>query len=351
MAFLEIENIKISGVTVCIPKKIEENMEYETVPLEQRQKFVEAIGIERRRISDPETCTSDLCYESAKHLIEKLGWEKDTIDLIVFVSQTPDYKMPATSCLLQERLGLSKHTMTIDISQGCSGYVYGLGVAGSLISSGSIKRCLLLVGNTQSKNTNYKDKSVYPLFSDAGSATAIEYKADSSEKFYLSFGTDGSGEKTIIIPDGGYRNPLTEDSFKEENIGQGICRSRLNISMQGDDVFAFVIGNVPKFSKELFEHFKIDPERIDYFLMHHASKFIIDKLIKKLKIPQSKAPVVLKDFGNISNATIPLLFTYIAEELKEKDLEIFITGFGVGLSLGVGVIKIGHLDCVDRIEI
>lgn len=350
MSFLNIENIKIQGVTVCIPKEIEENEEYEVIPSFQRSKFIEAIGIERRRIATEGLCTSDLCYKAAKHLIDKLGWSTDSIDLLVFISQTPDYKMPATSCLLQNRLQLPTETMTIDISQGCSGYVYGLGVVGSLMQTGNLKRCLLLVGNTQSRNLNYKDKSVYPLFSDAGSATAIEFSPTNSDILYLSYGTDGSGEFTIYIPDGGYRNGISEESFKEYSTPEGLTRNRLNLVMKGDDVFSFVISKIPKFTQNLIEHFNLDFNTCDYYLIHHASWFLIKKLIKKLGIPVEKAPVLLKDFGNISNVSIPLLLTSIAEELKKGKLKLYITGFGVGLSLGVGIIEIGPIKTVDLIE-
>lgn len=350
MSFLQLKNIKFQGLTVCLPRTVRNNMEYDVIPIEQRQKFVDAIGIETRRVSDKTTCTSDLCYKAAEHLINALGWERDTIDLIVFVSQTPDYKMPATSCLLQERLHLPKTTMTIDISQGCSGYVYGLGVAGALLSSGTIKRGLLLVGNTQTKNLNYKDKSVYPLFSDAGSATALEFSPNSFDEFKLSYGTDGSGEKTIYIPDGGYRNMVNEDSLSEETFEGGIVRNKLNLVMKGDDVFSFVTANIPKFTDDLFKYFNESHESIDFYLLHQASKFICNKLKKKLRIPDDKAPLLLKEFGNISNVSIPLLMTTLSEILLKQQLKLYISGFGVGLSLGVGIIKVGPLKCADIIE-
>lgn len=351
MAFLEINNIKIQGVTACAPKNIFENKDYDIVPIEERDKFIESIGIERHRYADKDVCTSDLCYEAAEHLISKLEWDKNDIELIVFVSQTPDYRMPATSCVLQNRLGLPKTCMTIDISQGCSGYVYGLSVIGQLISSGCIKKGLLLVGNTQSKNTNYKDKSTFPLFSDMGSATAIEYSPNNGDNFKLSFWTDGSGENTIIIPDGGYRNGVSPESFIEKEYDGGIIRNRLNISMKGDDVFAFVISNIPKATKDLFNFFNIDKDKIDYFLMHHASKFIINKLIKKLQIQEDKCPIILKDFGNSSNASIPLLLCNISDKVCNKENSIYISGFGVGLSLGVGIINIKNLKFADFIEL
>lgn len=351
MAFVDIQNIKIQGLTVCYPKQITENSDYLVVPEAERPAFIDAIGIERRRTAPKTVCTSDLCQCAADNVIKRLGWNKNEIDLLVFVSQTPDYRMPATSCLLQHKLGLPKTCMAIDVSQGCSGYVYGLSIIGSLLSSGSIKKGLLLVGNTQSKNINYYDKSTYPLFSDAGSATAIEYCPDGGDKFHLSYMTDGGGEKTIIIPDGGYRNMVTQDSFTDKEYDGGIKRNNLNIFMQGDDVFAFVISNIPKATKSMYEHFGIEADKIDYFLIHHASKFIINKLKKKLSIPEEKAPILLKDFGNSSNASIPLIMACaIREEILSRPLKLYVSGFGVGLSLGVGVIEINKPLCCEMIE-
>ena len=298
MAFVEVNSIKIKGLKVCVPGNVVENSSYTVVPESERQEFIEAIGIERRRVAPADVCTSDLCYKAADNLINELGWNKDDIELLVFISQTPDYRMPATSCVLQHRLGLPRTCMTIDISQGCSGYVYGLSVVGSLISSGSIKKALLLVGNTQNKNVNYYDKSTWPLFSDAGSATAMEYCIEGGDNFKLLYMTDGAGEKTIIVPDGGYRNMVSLESFVEHKYDGGIKRNNLNIFMQGDDVYAFVLSNIPKATKAMYEHFNINPDNIDYFLIHHASQFILNKLKKKLNIPEEKAPIILKDYGN-----------------------------------------------------
>lgn len=351
MAFVEVNNIKIKGLTVCVPGNVVENSSYNVVPESERPAFIEAIGIERRHVAAPDVCTSDLCYKAAEDLINNLGWNKEEIELIVFVSQTPDYRMPATSCVLQHRLGVPRTCMTIDISQGCSGFIYGLSVVGPLVSNGSIKKALLLVGNTQNKNINFHDKSTWPLFSDAGSATAIEYSPNNSDSFKLSFMTDGAGEKTILIPDGGYRNPVSVESFVEHEYEGGIKRTNLNIFMQGDDVFAFVIKNIPLATKTMYEHFNIDPNKIDYFLIHHASKFIINKLKKKLNIPDEKAPVILKDYGNSSNVSIPILMAKsIREEVLNRTLQLYVSGFGVGLSLGVGMISLRPMEVCDLIE-
>lgn len=351
MAFIEVNNIKIKGLTVCLPSNIVENSSYTVVPESERPAFIQAIGIERRHVADPEVCTSDLCYKAAENLIESLSWRKDEIELLVFVSQTPDYRMPATSCVLQHRLGLPRTCMTIDVSQGCSGYVYGLSVVGSLVSQGSIKKALLLVGNTQNKNINFNDKSTWPLFSDAGSATAIEYYPNGGDSFKLSFMTDGEGEKTIIVPDGGYRNMVSTESFVEQEYDGGIRRNNLNLFMQGDDVFAFVIGNIPKATNAMYEHFGINPNSIDYFLIHHASQFIINKLKKKLSIPEEKAPVILKDFGNSSNVSIPLLMVKsIKDDVLNKPLQLYVSGFGVGLSLGVGILSLHPLEVCNLVK-
>ena len=351
MAFIEINNIKIKGLTVCVPSNIVENSSYSVVPEDERPSFIKAIGIERRRVANPDVCTSDLCCKAAENLMNELGWMREEIELLVFISQTPDYRMPATSCVLQHRLGLPRTCMTIDVSQGCSGYVYGLSVVGSLVSNGSIKKALLLVGNTQNKNVNYQDKSTWPLFSDAGSATAIEYSPEGGDNLKLSYMTDGGGEKTIIIPDGGYRNMVSPKSFEEREYDGGIKRNNLNLFMQGDDVFAFVIGNIPKATKAMYEHFNINPDTIDFFLIHHASQFILNKLKKKLNIPDEKAPVILKDYGNSSNASIPIIMAKeIREDVLTRPLQLYISGFGVGLSLGVGVISVNKLNCCNLIE-
>ena len=172
------------------------------------------------------------------------------------------------------------------------------------------------------------------------------------EMLERNYNTLSGGEKTIIIPDGGYRNVVSPESFVEKEYEGGIKRNGLNLFMQGDDVFAFVISNIPKATKTMFEHYSIDSDKLDYFLIHHASKFIINKLKKKLNIPDEKAPILLKDFGNSSNASIPLIMAKALEsEILSRPLSLYVSGFGVGLSLGVGVLNINKPQCCDIIEI
>ena len=172
MAYLNIHNVKIAGVSACVPHEVYDNMDYTVLSKEEREKYIETTGVRFRHCVDKDTCTSDLCFRAADDLINNLGWCRDEVEALIFVSQTPDYKMPSTACILQSRLGLSNSCLSFDISLGCTGYVYGLSVLSSLLSSGYIKKGILLVGNTQSKNVNYYDKSTYLLFGDAGTATA-----------------------------------------------------------------------------------------------------------------------------------------------------------------------------------
>ena len=174
MAFFAIKNVEIRGVSACVPPLVDENASSYLMPPDEMQKVIASIGVERKRIAERDVCTSDLCCKAAEVLLERLCWKKEEVDALVFVSQTADFILPATSCILQSRLGLSMECYTLDISLGCSGWVYGLSAISGLISSGGIRKALLLVGDTTSKTTSEEDKSSWPLFGDAGTATALE---------------------------------------------------------------------------------------------------------------------------------------------------------------------------------
>jgi 3-oxoacyl-[acyl-carrier-protein] synthase-3 len=331
MAFLEIKNVRIAGISACVPKEIEENL---TLPLfdsiEEASKFIESTGVERRHISRKHT-TSDLCFHAAEKLIRDLDWQKNEIDALIFVTQGPDYWLPATSCILQDRLGLSEECYTLDISLGCSGWVYGLSVAANLLSSGMMKKALLLCGDT-SHATSTEDKSAYPLFGETGTVTALEFSAKTNAMKY-HFATDGNGYDAIIIPDGGTRNWFSEDTFKMIEIAPGIKRSRMNTIINGMDVFAFGISKAPQTVRKLAEKFGIDLNTVDYFVFHQANKFMNEKIRKKLKLPEEKVPYSLANFGNTSSASIPLtILTELKDAVSSKKHSFFGCGFGVGLS-------------------
>jgi 3-oxoacyl-[acyl-carrier-protein] synthase-3 len=348
-----LNNVVIRGISACVPKNKVSNLDYSLLTLEERKKFVKTTGIEFRHIAEEDQCTSDFCYYAAKGLIDELKWEKDEIEILLFVSQTADYPFPATSIILQDRLGLLKSCVAFDINLGCSGYVYGLGVISSMISSMKIKKGLLLVGETASKTTTITDKSAYPLLGDAGTATALEFVEDSGI-MYFDFGCDGSGHKTILMKSGniGGRFPVTQESLKLKNIDRGIERSDLHVVLEGIDIFNFSLREVPKTIKLLIEKFNIDINDIDAFILHQANFIMNDIIRKKLNIKVEKVPYSLKEFGNTSSASIPLTIVHkLRERVKNGKMKLLLCGFGVGLSWGTIILDVEKIVCPEIIEI
>lgn len=350
MAFLEVKNVEIVGVSACVPKQKEDNSQIYP-KWGDYDSFIASTGIKSHRVAPSNITTCDLCYESAKKLITELQWNKDEIDALIFVSQTPDYVLPPTSCILQEKLELSQNCYTLDVSLGCSGWVYGLSVITSLMQNGTIKKGLLLVGDIISKLCSKEDKSTYPLFGDAGSATALVYNQNASP-FYFNLHTDGTGYNSIIVKDGGYRNPVSESSLRSKLVSEGIERNSLNLELDGMNVFSFGITKVPKCINELVEHFNLDKEKTDLFVFHQANKFMNEKICKKLKLDKEKTPLSLDDFANTSCASIPLtLVTRCQENLKNTSQSLIACGFGVGLSWGGVALKSNKICVPDLIEI
>lgn len=332
MAFLEIKNVAVKGISACVPSSTDKISDiYKWGGAES---FIESTGIAARRRADDSMTTADLCAQAAENLIEKLGWDKSKIDAIVFVTQTPDYVLPATSCILQQQLGLSTNCYTLDISLGCSGWVYALSVLSALMQNGGISKGLLLAGDTPTKLCSPDDKSTYPLFGDAGTATALEY-IPGAPGFKFVFNNDGKGYETIICREGGFRKPVTIDSLKPVSYDDGIARRGIDVELDGMDVFSFGITKAPKSVKQLCEHFNIDKDKVDLVTFHQANLMMNEMIRKKLKLPEEKVPYCMDDFGNTSSASIPLaLVTRERENLEHKVLEHIACGFGVGLSWG-----------------
>ena len=351
MALLQVNNVTIRGISAAVPRFSQEVRGLPFFTCEEAEKFISTTGVERRRIVQKDITTSDLCFEAAEKLINDLGWQRNDIDCLIFVTQTPDYTLPATSCILQNRLKLKQGIVSMDISLGCSGWIYGLFTISSLLSNGSLKRGLLLVGDTISKTCSTNDKSTYPLFGDAGTATALEYDTESEGlKFHLA--TDGSGANAIIITDGAYRNMYSETSAIPVNVDAGISRAPVNLFLDGMNVFSFGISKAPESINTLLTYFDIEFEAVDYFLFHQANLYMNEKIRKKLKIPAEKVPYSLKNYGNTSSATIPLtILNNLFEVVIHKKCNIVACGFGVGLSWGSVWFSIDHIVSPAIIEI
>ncbi len=351
MSFQNIPNVKVVGISSCVPKDIRLVSEESCLTNEEASKLSESTGIFERRIVGSDLCTSDLCVVAAEKLIAELEWDKNDIDILIFVTQTPDYILPATSPLLQHRLGLSTACFTLDISLGCSGYVYGLSTVASLMSLGNFKKGLLLVGDTISKVCSVNDKSTSPLFGDAGTATALVYDK-SATPIYANMRSDGSGYKSIIINDGGYRNPATPESLIKKNIDDHIARNNTQLMLDGMDVFSFGITMAPKVVNELLESTQQAIDSYDYFIFHQANKMMNEKIRKKLKIDPEKVPYSLEKFGNTSCATIPLtITTSLSDILNTENRNLILCGFGVGLSWGAISLSMGPICLPKLIEI
>ncbi|KAF0200332.1 MAG: 3-oxoacyl-ACP [Bacteroidetes bacterium] len=334
MALLHTRNIEIRGISACVPSHIEDNKKSHLLnTAEEVAKFIDTTGIEfRHTVNGRDICTSDLSYEAARKLMAELNWQPAEIDCLIFVSQTPDYILPATACILQERLGLPMDCYAMDISLGCTGWVYGLSAISALLSSGSMKKGLLLVGDTTTITKSRRDKSTFPLFGDAGTATAIEYQEGADGiKFHL--GTDGRGYDAIMIPDGGFRNFVTPESFKEEEVEPGIFRNRLQSILNGPSVFTFGITKAPRSVNALLEFSNLSKEEIDYFVFHQANLIMNEKIRTKLKIEHEKVPYSLDEYGNTSSASIPLtIVSRLQSELAGNKKQLLACSFGVGLS-------------------
>ena len=351
MAYLEINNVAIRGISASVPKQIVENRSIYKDEWGGVESFIETTGIERHHNALTDICSSDLCIAAADKLIAELGWEKNSVEAVVFVTQTPDYLEPATSCIIQNRMGLSTECMTLDISLGCSGWVHALSVICSLMQNGTIKRGLLLAGDTPSKNCSVNDKSTYPLFGDAGTVTALEY-AEGSPRMSFLLNTDGEGFKVIMIPAGGYRNQVKAESLIEKEHRDGIISSDVNVSMDGMSVFSFAISKAPKSIKSLLEKTGENLDNVDSVILHQANLFMNEKIRKKLKLEPEKVPYSLKDFGNTSCASIPLtMVTQCKQQLVAFKQRCIGCGFGIGLSWGSVLFETNNIVVPDLIEL
>lgn len=344
MAFLSFPNVRIAGISAGVPKKIVNNLELKDLSKDyDAAAFVEATGVQERRLDD--FTTSDLCLAAAEKLISDLKWEKSDINGIIFVSQTTDYYLPATACIVQDKLGLSKECYAEDVVLGCSGWVYGLSNAVSLVANGNMKKVLLMAGDAK-RHAEAND----PLFGFAGTVTALEYK-EGATNLSFHFGTDGSGFDAIIIPDGGSRNQVTEKSFEVETI-DGKQFNRLQTRMKGMDVFAFGISTAPKSVKKLAEHFGFDYLDYDYFIFHQANMKMNNMIVKKLKLAPERVPSCMRFFGNTSSASIPLtIVTQLKGKVENSHTKFICCGFGVGLSWGTVAFETDNIVISDLVEI
>ena len=321
-----IKNVKIKAVVTCLPEK---TFEMDSLKGEYEEKEIDNVkkttGVVRVHVAGQNQTTSDLCFEAAELLIKNEKIVRDIIDGVVFVSQTFDYLYPATSVVLQHKLGLSQETICFDISYGCSGYLYGLFQAASMIHSGACKNVLLMAGDTNTKILNPSNLGARMVFGDCGSATLIS-EGNSSIGFHLC--SNGAGANTVINVNGGFRH-------WPDNVGKLDYSKNAN---KGDDVFAFIVSCGTKSIKTMLEFMEWDKDEVDFYALHQATKFTLDFMKKKMKLDQEKAPFNIKNYGNTGPTTVPLVLTDYANGITKPDTrqwhKVVLAAYGVGLSWG-----------------
>jgi 3-oxoacyl-[acyl-carrier-protein] synthase-3 len=352
MGLLQFHDVGISGLAAAVPRKVINNSEPNLYFNEEEvREVVEKIGVKERRFVDQNTCSSDLCFTAAEKLISGMNLDREEIDLLIFISQTPDYRMPATSILLQERLKLPTSTIAFDINLGCSAFLYGLTIAYSMISSGGVRKALILDGETRSKVYSLKDRKTGFIFGDGGVAALVE-KKDIFCQSWFSLNSDGSRESLIKIPAGGYRKMSSCETVTEKVVDEyGNIRSEEQGYMNGADVFNFVIREVPKDFNRLLKFSAVELNTIDYFIFHQANSYINGFLAKKLKLPSDKIPSTIEKFGNTSSVSIPLT---IVSELRGKlsdHKRLLLSGFGVGLTWGTALLDVEECYIAEIAEV
>lgn len=336
MAFLKIQNVSVRGIAACVPPRIEDNKYIDLYSPNEASQIILSTGIERKHIADDGVTASDLSTKAAEKLVSELGWDKSSIDAIGFFTQTPDYINHPSVFEIHKNLGLSEACACYDFYHGCPGWVISMSAMCSMISGGSYKRVLLLGGDCISKRIYKSYREERPLFGDCGTATALEFDPDSSSMFF-DIGTRSNDGASLIRPIGGERNPYTAETCQREmDLRSGIISPEsLGEAMDGMSVFSFGITVPPKSIKRLSEHFDVDLNNVDKYVLHQANLFMLSKIAKKLKIDMSKVPSSLKDYGNTTSASIPLtIASQCSREYSNSKINTIACGFGTGLSWG-----------------
>jgi len=334
LAHCRISNVAIRGVVCMVPGKPRKVEEFGgAFDAEEVQKIKNTVGLRQVYRVPPGQTAGDLCNEAANALLDDLGWDRNSVDGLIMVTQFPDYICPATACVAHGKLGLSVSAFAYDVNLGCSGYVYGLWMASQAVASGTAKRVLLLAGDTSSQVLSPEDKSVAMLFGDAGTATALEFDTSASVMSYM-LGTDGTGYENLIVPAGGFRQRPTAEAFVRTKGNDGGVRSPMEIYMDGLAIFNFTLQRVGPLVRDTLELHGWETEQVDGFLFHQANGFMLTTLAKKMKLPIDRVPLNIGKYGNTSMSSIPLLLADdFSERLRESTPQnLLLAAFGIGYS-------------------
>ena len=304
-------------------------------------KIFEKTGIVERSISGPNECASDLGIAAAHKLFATGVCNPEDVDFLLFCSQSPDHFLPATACIVQDRLGLKTSCGALDLGLGCSGFIYGLALAKGLIQTGAAGNVLLITAETYTKFIHPRDRSVRTIFSDGAAATLVTNVPDGEDAIGpFVFGTDGRGATKLIVPAGAFRMPATPETAIVKDDGTGNFRSAQNLFMDGPELFNFTLKVVPELVRRLLEKSQMVLDDVDYFVFHQANRFMLEQLRKKIKIPADKFCINMESYGNTVSATIPMALEIASAQKRIKRGDnVMLLGFGVGYSWGATIIR------------
>jgi len=328
MSLSRIDGFRIAGVSTCVPPRVVDNMERgKDYGADEVRKVVAMAGVAQRHVVEPGVTSADLCYEAARALLERIGWSRDSITGLILVTQSPDYFLPSSSCMVHKWLGLPDECATFDVGLGCSGYPYGLYLAASMLKAGGQQRILMLHGETPSRFTSPDDHATTLLFGDSGSATAIELAADGPPG-YFCLRTDGKGYEGLIMRGGAFRDREPANP-----------RDRY-LQMDGAGIFNFTISRVPPVIRDTLAFANLTVDDIDWFLFHQSNRFIMKHLAKKCGLPEQKLPFILDRYGNSGGPSVALALTEGVPGEGRQAARAMMVGYGVGLSWGAAIVEL-----------
>ena len=345
---------KVSALVTVLPSRearFEDEMGNFGFSRAKSMKLKRVMGFDRHRLADDRTCASDLCLHGLNRLFEAGELRPEEIDALIFVTQSPDHLIPATSNLIQGRAGLGRNTFCLDINQGCAGFVIGLLQAFLMLESGFWRKVVLMNGDTLSHRVGKRDRNIYPMVGDAGSVAVVE-NDPGGPPIHAAVYMDGSRSSALQIPAGGARMPSTAATAVEEDVGDGNLRSKDHFFMDGPAVFNFVQTEVPPLIDEVLAAAGTTKEEVEYFLFHQPNRFMLEKLADALEVPREKVPNnIVENFGNASSVTIPTAIAFtLGPALHERKVRVCLGGFGVGLCWAAMVMDLGPMRICELMD-
>lgn len=349
MALLKFNNIGLKAIAAAVPQNVVKTRSLtDYYSKEEIEKFIAATGVEERRFAGPDVCASDLCYQAACQIFEETDIKREDIDALFFISQSPDYKIPGTSGILQNKLGLSKETIVYDVNMSCSGFIHGLLMAYNFLQQPSIRNVMIMVGETLTKMISIQDKGTGKLLGDAGTVAVIG-GGDFGESFF-SMNTDGSHLNSVILPAGGARIPSSQETMKLVKQEDGSLRSLEQINMVGDDVFSFAISVLPKDIKKLLAFAEKNIDDIDVYAFHQANNFMSNYIAKKAKANPEKILHSIQKYGNTAGTSIPLCMVENREKIRPNS-SVLMNAIGAGFAYGTVLLNIADCQILEKTEL